>query len=136
MGRMCMILRVARRDAWVRSSSGEEKGGEVRKEGRANGERCTVLAGEEGRRWEGAPELCGVRGAESEERDGRPDGCLFADAAKGSGAGGSPQAQPGERGQKRACGSMLVLLLGAELTSSFPPSQDPEPDSRQDFIFA
>ena len=31
---------------------------------------------------------------------------------------------------------MLVLLLGAELTSSFPPSQDPEPDSRQDFIFA
>ena len=83
--------------------------------------------------------------AESEERDGRPDGCLFADAAKararGPGAGGSPQAQPGERGQKRAraCGSMLVLLvleLGAELTSSFPPSQDPEPDSRQDFIFA
>ena len=88
-----------------------------------------------------------VRRAKSEERDGRPDGCLFAEAAKararGSGAGGSPQAQPGERGQKRAraCGSMLmlvllVLVLGAELTSSFPPSQDPEPDSRQDFIFA
>ena len=101
------------------------------------------MAGEEGRRWEGAPELCGEQRAKS-EMDGLTDVCLrMQRRARGSGAGGSPQAQPGERGQKRAraCGSMLmlvllVLVLGAELTSSFPPSQDPEPDSRQDFIFA
>ena len=31
---------------------------------------------------------------------------------------------------------LVLVLLGAELTSSFSPSQDPEPDSRQDFIFA
>ena len=96
-----------------------------------------MLAGEEGRRWEGTPELCGEQRAKS-EMDGLTDVCLQMQRmarARGSGAGGS---QPGERGQKRAraCGSMLVLLLGAELTSSFPPSQDHEPDSRQDFIFA
>ena len=125
-----MILRAARRDAGVVA----ERRGEERKEGRTG----SVLAGEEERRWEGASELCGEQRAKS-EMDGLTDVCLrMQRRARGSWAGGSPQAQPGERGQKRAraCGSMLVLLLGAELTLSFPPSQDPEPDSRQDFIFA
>lgn len=67
------------------------------------------MAGEEGRRWEGAPELCGEQRAKS-EMDGLTDVCLrMQRRARGSGAGGSPQAQPSERASEDRSGLVRAV---------------------------